>query len=235
MLEFDEAHFGYPVEGREPIRAVAGVSFAVRPGELVALYGPSGSGKSTVLLLAAGLLAPDRGQVRVDGREVCRLCERDSARYRMRELGFIRQSAHLLASGTALENASLKLLGLSRREAHRRVTPLLDRLGLAERLRHRGSQLSMGERQRVMIARALANDPRLLLADEPTSSLDTARSRRVLQVLREICHERRMAALLATHDPQAAAFADRAHELRDGRLIAYEPELVPAPLEARAG
>jgi putative ABC transport system ATP-binding protein len=199
----------------------------VRRGELVALYGPSGSGKSTLLLLIAGLLTPDDGVVRVDGEEVCKLSERDASRFRMRDLGFIRQSSHLLASGSTLENASLKLLGMNRREAHRRVTPLLQRLELGERLHHRGAQLSMGERQRVSIVRALANEPKLLLADEPTSNLDTTRSRKVLQFLREVCHQRQMAALLVTHDPQAAAYADRAHELKDGRLGAYEPDLVP--------
>jgi putative ABC transport system ATP-binding protein len=229
VLELHDAHLSYPVDGEEPVHAVAGVSLTVRRGELVALYGPSGSGKSTLLLLVAGLLTPDRGKVRVDGKEVGKLGEREASRFRMRDLGFIRQSSHLLASGTTLDNASLKLLGMSRREAHRRVTPLLERLELGERLHHRGAQLSMGERQRVTIVRALANEPKLLLADEPTSNLDTARSRKVLQFLREVCHERQMAALLVTHDPQAAAYADRTHELRDGCLGAYEPDLVPAP------
>jgi putative ABC transport system ATP-binding protein len=124
----------------------------------------------------------------------------------------------------------LKLWMLGVRGAERRVTPLLVRLGLGERLRHRPEQLSMGERQRVMIARALSTDPKLVLADEPTGNLDTRRGREVLGLLRELSHERGVAILLVTHDPQAAAFADRAHALRDGRLVEYEPdELFAAP------
>jgi putative ABC transport system ATP-binding protein len=115
------------------------------------------------------------------------------------------------------------------------VKPLLDRLGLGERLRHRPHELSMGERQRVMIARALSTDPQLVLADEPTGNLDTRRGREVLGLLRELCHERQMAVLLVTHDPQAAAFADRTHMLSDGRLVKYEPDelfMTPAPAPA---
>jgi putative ABC transport system ATP-binding protein len=126
---------------------------------------------------------------------------------------------------SAVDNAALKLLGKSAsvREAQRRVAPLLERLGLGERLRHRTEQLSMGERQRVMIARALSTDPQLVLADEPTGSLDSERGREVLALLSQLCAERRVAALLVTHDPQAAAFADRVHALRDGRLVDHEP------------
>ncbi|HWX52122.1 MAG TPA: ABC transporter ATP-binding protein [Solirubrobacteraceae bacterium] len=220
----------FPVPYGEPVRAVDGVSLTVAPGELVALYGPSGSGKTTLLLLIAALLEPDSGEVVLGGRDVSRLSDRAAARYRLLELGFIRQAVNLIAGADVLDNAALKLMGteLGAREARRRVTPLLERLGLRERTTHRPEQLSMGERQRVMIARALSTDPRLVLADEPTGSLDSQRGGEVLGLLAEICREREVAVVLVTHDPQAAAYADRVHALRDGRLV--EPDRVFAPI-----
>jgi putative ABC transport system ATP-binding protein len=118
------------------------------------------------------------------------------------------------------------------REAHRRIVPLLDRLGLEKRRDHRAEQLSMGERQRVMIARALSTEPKLLLADEPTGSLDTQRGRQVLELLAETCRERNVTVVLVTHDPQAASFADRVFALRDGRLIVHAPTTAPAHIDA---
>jgi putative ABC transport system ATP-binding protein len=215
----------YPAVGGEPVRAVDGVSLEVRGGEVVALYGPSGSGKTTLLLMIATLLAPTSGEVTIGGRNVSALSEREASRFRLSELGFVRQNFDLMPGASALDNAALKLLASVRwREAQRRVEPLLERLGLGARLEHRAEQLSMGERQRVMIARALSTEPRLLLADEPTGSLDSQRSREVLGLLRELAREHGVAILLVSHDPQAAAYADRVHALRDGRLVAYEPD-----------
>jgi putative ABC transport system ATP-binding protein len=220
VLELHELVKRYPVGDAEAVSAVDGVSLSVAAGELVALYGPSGSGKSTLLMLAAAVMRPDSGTVLLDGREVSSLPAREAAAYRMRELGFVRQSLDLIPGASALDNAALKLLGRAAgvREARRRVEPLLVGLGLGERLRHRAEQLSMGERQRVMIARALSTEPRLLLADEPTGSLDSERGREVLELLGEMCRERGIAVLLVTHDPEATAYADRIHTLRDGRL-----------------
>jgi putative ABC transport system ATP-binding protein len=220
VLELRELVKRYAVGDAETVSAVDGVSLSVAAGELVALYGPSGSGKSTLLMLAAAVMRPDSGSVLVDGREVSSLPARDAAAYRMRDLGFVRQSSDLIPGASALDNAALKLLGCSAgvREARRRVEPLLVSLGLSERLLHRAEQLSMGERQRVMIARALSTEPRLLLADEPTGSLDSERGREVLELLGEMCRERGIAVLLVTHDPEVTAYADRVHTLRDGRL-----------------
>ena len=209
----------YPSAAGEPIRAVDGVSLHVRPGELVALYGPSGSGKTTLLLMIATLLKPTSGTIRIDDRDFAALSERESAAFRLRELGFIRQNFDLLPGVSAIDNAVLKLLATVRwREAHRQITPLLDRLGLGSRLDHRSETLSMGERQRVMIARALSTDPSLLLADEPTGSLDSQRSREVLELLRSLCRERNVATVLVSHDPLAAGYADRVLALTDGKL-----------------
>ena len=225
MLELRDLVKHYPSVGGETVRAVDGVSLRVQAGEMVALYGPSGSGKTTLLLMVATLLAPTAGTVVIGGRDVSSLSEREASHFRLSELGFIRQNFDLLPGVSAIDNAVLKLLATLRwRDAQREITPLLERLGLGERLRHRAETLSMGERQRVMIARALSTEPRLLLADEPTGSLDTQRGREVLELLRELCRERGVAIVLVSHDPMAARYADRVFALRDGRLCDYETD-----------
>ncbi|MGC2374151.1 MAG: ABC transporter ATP-binding protein [Solirubrobacteraceae bacterium] len=218
-LELREVVKGYP-SGRGVVRAVDGVSLTVAPGEFVALYGPSGSGKTTLLMLTVGLLAPDGGTIRFGGIDIGGLSERECARYRLNEVGFIFQSFHLASGATALDNVTTKLIGagLSLRDARRRARPWLDRMGLGDRAEHMPSQLSMGERQRVAIARALVNRPKLLLADEPTGNLDSKRTRDVLGLLRAICHEQGIPGLLVTHDVEAIGFVDRVYSLRDGRL-----------------
>lgn len=238
MLELRNLVKHYRIGDGEPIRAVDKVSMTVVAGEVAVLYGPSGSGKTTLLELIAGLLRPDSGTVLVAGRDIFAMSRRESDEYRLRELGIIGQPHNLLPGARAIHNASLKLLLTDTRKAKRSVEPLMERLGLADRLQHRTEQLSMGERQRVLIARALATEPKLVLADEPTGSLDTKRTREVLELLRELCVERGMTIVLATHDPQVAAFADQVHELRDGRLMRYMPESVlgdctPNPEPAR--
>ncbi len=230
MLEVRELVKHYSAGDGEVVRAVDGVSLSVAAGELVALYGPSGSGKTTLLQLIAGLLRPDRGAVIVDGRDITTLTDAERARYRLRELGFVDQSFDLLPGANVAENAAMKLWLIERpREAERRVESLLVRLGLGDRLRNHPDQLSMGERQRVMIARALSTAPKLVLADEPTGNLDTHRSREVLALLREICQEYGAAVVLATHDPLAGAFADRVCALHDGRITDYASDRLAQP------
>jgi putative ABC transport system ATP-binding protein len=234
MLELDQIVKHYRIGDGEIVRAVDGVCLSVAAGELVALYGPSGSGKTTLLMLIAGLLSPDSGSVRVNGRDISKLSARERAHYRRSELGFIRQSLDLIPGVRADDNAALKLLATEgRREAQRSVAPLLERLGLNGRAVQRAEQLSMGERQRVMIARALSTEPSLVLADEPTGSLDTDRGQEVLTLLAEVCHEREVGMLLVTHDPRAAAFADHVHALRDGRLVPHQPENSYLPFGAK--
>ena len=216
----------YRVGDGDPIRAVDGVSFSVAAGELIALYGPSGSGKTTLLMLIAGLLSPDEGSVIVGGRDLTSLSDVQRARYRLHDLGLVDQSSDLLPGGTVMQNAAMKLLMVERvRHAHRRVRPLLLRLGLGERLDHRAEHLSMGERQRVALARALSTEPKLVLADEPTGHLDSQRGAEVLELLAELCRETGTAVLLVTHDPQAAAFASRVLSLRDGRIAEHDADL----------
>jgi len=226
MLELRDLAKHYSDAGGETVRAVDGVSLKVVPGETVALYGPSGSGKTTLLLLVAMLLKPTAGAVLIGERDTASLSDREASLFRLAELGFVRQSFDLLAGASVLDNATLKLLKTRRlREARREVAPLLERLGLGDRLHHRSETLSMGERQRVMIARALSTGPRLLLADEPTGSLDTHRGREVLELLRSMCQERDVAAVIVSHDPMASQYADRVLQLRDGRLSDYEVDL----------
>jgi putative ABC transport system ATP-binding protein len=229
VLELRDLVKHYRVGEGEPIRAVDGVAMSAAAGEFVALYGPSGSGKTTLLELIAGLCPPDSGSVLVDGDDVCAMSPSEGDRYRLHRLGIIGQPHNLIPGARAIENASLKLWLTNKRQARCTIEPLLDRLGLGERMQHRTEQLSMGERQRVLIAMALATDPKLVLADEPTGTLDTQRTREVLALLRELCTERGATIVLATHDPQAAAFADQVHELRDGRMGEYRPEHVLVP------
>jgi putative ABC transport system ATP-binding protein len=232
MLELRELVKHYAMAGGEPVRAVDGVSMGVAGGEFVALYGPSGSGKTTLLELIAGLKEADSGVVLVNGRDVFKMSRKEGHAYRLNQLGIIGQPHNLMPGARAVQSASLKLLLANVRRARPTIEPLLCQLGLGNRLKHRTEQLSMGERQRVLIALALSMEPELVLADEPTGSLDTQRTREVLGLLRDLCHERKMALLLATHDPQAAYFADQVHELRDGRLTEYRPDHLSAPVGA---
>ncbi|HEX4806340.1 MAG TPA: ABC transporter ATP-binding protein [Conexibacter sp.] len=217
-LELRDVAKSYDV-GAQRVRAVDGVSLTLEPGELVAIYGPSGSGKSTLLMLAAGLLEPDRGQIVFGGEDIGRLPQRERAAHRL-SLGFVFQTFQLMPGVSATDNATLKLLaeGWKPGRAREQALRWLEVVGLDRRSDQPPERLSMGERQRVAIARALANEPRLILADEPTGSLDTARSREILELLSRIARERRVGVLLATHDPEAARFADRVFDLRDGQL-----------------
>jgi putative ABC transport system ATP-binding protein len=220
VLDIDRVIKHYIGPGGEQVRAVDGVSLCVRADEIVALHGPSGSGKSTLLMLAAALMSPDAGTISVDGRALASLSSREAAEYQRRTIGFVYQSFHLMSGVPAVENAAIKLLAdhVPLKQARRAAIPWLERVGLGARLDHTPEQLSGGERQRVAIARALINTPRLILADEPTGSLDTRRGGEILALMAEICHEHDAAMVLVTHDPQAAAIADRICTLSDGKL-----------------
>ncbi len=232
VLALDGVVKHYPGFGGEVVRAVDGVTLSVGAGEIVALHGPSGSGKSTLLMLAAALMAPDAGVVRFEGRDLATLSAVEASDHQRRNVGFVYQSFHLMAGVPAVENAAIKLLAdrVPLRQARRAATPWLERVGLGARLSHTPDQLSGGERQRVAIARALVNQPRLILADEPTGSLDTQRGGEILELLSQIARQQRVAVLLVTHDPQAAAVADRVCTLRDGKVVLDEP----APVQPEA-
>ena len=202
-------------------RALDGVSLEIFSGEFVAICGPSGSGKSTLLHLLGALDSPDSGELWVAGEDLAH-SRGDLARFRARKVGFIFQLHNLIPSLTALENVLIPTLELnhSRRDAHARAHRLLERVGLADKAHRRPPELSGGERQRVAVARALVNDPELVLADEPTGSLDSKTEKHVLDLLKELRAERDVTLILVTHDPRVAQHADRVLELWDGRIKA---------------
>jgi putative ABC transport system ATP-binding protein len=198
-------------------RALNGVSLEVFSGEFVAICGPSGSGKSTLLNLIGALDRPDSGELWVAGEDLTR-SHGDLAGFRARKVGFIFQLHNLIPSLTAIENVLIPTLELNGRDAPARARELLERVGLADKAHRRPPELSGGERQRVAVARALVNNPALILADEPTGSLDSKTERAVLELLRELQSERGVTLILVTHDPRVAQSADRVIELVDGRV-----------------
>jgi putative ABC transport system ATP-binding protein len=216
-------------EQAEVIRAVDGVTLAVAPGEVVALYGPSGSGKSTLLRIAAGIELPDSGTATVAGQNLAELPTRDRARLLRSTIGLIPQGDGLLSDRRALANAAVRLRadGVPRAEAQERAMTWLMRLGVSERADHYPGQLSGGQRQRVAIARALVTDPHLVLADEPTGQLDRRRGEEVVQILASCAHERGACVVIVTHDERLEPFVDRVEHIEDGRLAQTGSAVVP--------
>ncbi|HEY4809685.1 MAG TPA: ABC transporter ATP-binding protein [Solirubrobacteraceae bacterium] len=223
MLELEEVVKHYRGAGEE-VRAIDGVSMSVSQGEMVSLLGPSGSGKTTLLLLMAALLRAEAGAIRYRERDLASLSESEVSGYLMHEVGFIFQRSHLWPRSSTIRNASEKLIvtGVGVSDARERVVPWLERVGLADRLEYAAGQLSGGERQRVAIARVLACEPGLILADEPTGSLDSARSTQIVELLRSISRDRGAIVVIVTHDPAVAALADRRYTLLDGVLVEGE-------------
>jgi predicted ABC-type transport system involved in lysophospholipase L1 biosynthesis ATPase subunit len=219
LLELRGIHHSYEL-GQRRLPVLRGVDVALFPGEVVAVVGRSGSGKSTLLHLAGGLATPDEGDVRLDGVSLSSMNARDRAVARRRRIGFVFQAFHLLPALDVLENVAMPLLlnGESRQRARARAVPLLDAVGLRERTAHLPSELSGGELQRAAIARALAADPALVLADEPTGNLDSATAADVMDLLVTRVREAGLAMLLVTHDPTIAAQADRVLTMVDGAL-----------------
>ncbi|CAA7623678.1 outer membrane-specific lipoprotein transporter subunit; ATP-binding component of ABC superfamily [Candidatus Terasakiella magnetica] len=208
-------------QGKETLEVLRGAHLNIRPGEIVALVGPSGAGKSTLLHIAGLLERPDAGEVRLAGQAAGGLSEGERTRLRRLHLGFVYQYHHLLPEFSAVENVILPqmIAGASKAKAKTRALDLLTRMGLAERAEHRPGQLSGGEQQRVAICRALANAPRVLLADEPTGNLDPHTSDGVFAELIALVRGSGVAALIATHNPELARRMDRIIRLEDGLLV----------------
>jgi putative ABC transport system ATP-binding protein len=219
MLELEGVSKYYRTPG-EVVVALRDASLVVEPGEVVAVVGPSGSGKSTLLLLIGALLRADEGSIRFRGRELAEMSERESASYRRSSVGFIYQDYNLFPGMSALDNIALplRLNGVGWAESDARAAALLERLELSHRARFFPERLSGGERQRVAVARALAVRPSIVLADEPTGSLDTVRGEEVLSALRELAREHAASVVLVTHDARASGYVDRICELIDGGL-----------------
>lgn len=215
------------MSGSHPLTILHPLDFSVPAGSVVAIIGPSGSGKSTLLGLIAGLDAPTSGEILIDGVNIAALDEDRLAGLRGEKIGFVFQFFHLVPSLTALENILVPMEIAGRRDARARAQALLDEVGLHDRGHHYPSQLSGGEQQRIAIARALANDPPLILADEPTGNLDSRNGRHILDLLLEVKRRRGATLVLVTHDPSVAAVADIRLQLRDGR-VADEAPVEPA-------
>ena len=205
--------------GGQPLTILHPLTMTVPAGQCLAIIGPSGSGKSTLLGLIAGLDAPSSGHILIDGVDITTLDEDRLARLRGEKIGFVFQFFHLVPSLTALENILVPMEIAGRRDAGARAQALLDEVGLHDRGHHYPSQLSGGEQQRIAIARALANDPPLILADEPTGNLDTNNGRHILDLLLSVRKARSATLVIVTHDPSVAAIADAQLELRDGRSV----------------
>ena len=219
-LEVKDVVKSFMVDGA-PIYAVDKVSFSIKHGEFVALVGPSGSGKTTMLSMLAALLSPSGGEIRIDGQDLSKMSERKRVVLRREKIGFTFQSNNLIPFLSAQENEEL-MLRLNGRLNHGeriRAAELLARLGLSDRLTNLPAQMSGGQQQRVAIARALIHNPTLVLADEPTASLDTERAFQVVQTFAALIHENNRAGIMVTHDLRMVQYVDRVLQMQDGKLV----------------
>lgn len=209
----------YPVDDTT-INAVDEVSIEIKAGEFVALVGPSGSGKTTMLAMLAGLLNPTEGEVIIDGQDLSKMSEAERTQFRREKIGFTFQANNLVPFLTVLENVELmmQLNGNYDKDAKQRAKDLLVRLGLGERLHNLPSQLSGGQQQRVAIARSLIHNPEVVLADEPTASLDTERAYQVVETFADLIHEQNRAGIMVTHDLRMCRYVDRVIQMKDGKL-----------------
>ena len=212
--------------GPTAVAAVRDVTLVVQPGTFVAITGRSGSGKTTLLNMFGGLDTPTSGSIQLGGRSIDQLGERERTELRRHTVGIIFQSFALLPTLSALENVALALhiAGVGARERARQAHETLELVGLGDRLDHRPFELSGGEQERVAVARALANRPPLILADEPTGELDTATGHEIIALLRQVVATQGTTFIVATHDPALVAAADAAYQLRDGQLHAWEAD-----------
>jgi ABC-type lipoprotein export system ATPase subunit len=214
----------YAMGGRS-LEVLRGVDLTVTRGEFLALRGASGAGKSTLLHLIGGLDSPNAGEISFKGQNLANFSEAELTQFRSRRVGFIFQAYHLLPELTALENVCLpaRVARISAGQAGRRGRELLTRVGLKDRTDHKPSELSGGEQQRVAIARALINEPELLLADEPTGNLDSKTGGEIIELLKNLCSEKQMTLVIATHDEKVAARAERTIQLVDGQVQSQQP------------
>jgi ABC-type lipoprotein export system ATPase subunit len=221
MLLVEDVKKAYREPNGEVLPILDVPQLKVEAGEQVVIRGRSGGGKTTLLNVIAGLATPDTGRIVVDTTDVTRLAEAARDRFRARHIGFVFQTFNLLAGFTALENVLLGMTFTGQRNEPRRAVDLLGKVGLGHRLSHKPAALSVGEQQRVAVARALVNQPVLLLADEPTANIDPAHQQQVIDLLREVCRAENVAMLLVTHSPEVAAQFDRVEHLEElNRVIA---------------
>jgi len=207
--------------GSEEVPALRGLSFQIEPGSYVALKGRSGSGKTTLLNCLSGLDEPTSGSISVLGRDVVKMAEAERTYWRSQEMGLVFQSFGLIPTLSAYENIDLmlRLAGIRTRERHKRVLEMLQMVGLQKWADHRPYEMSGGQQQRVAVARALANHPKLILADEPTGELDTTTARDIMGLFRKIVEETKVTFLVTSHDPVVDVYVDRILQLKDGMLV----------------
>ncbi len=207
--------------GEEVVKAVNDVSFTIEEGKFVALLGPSGSGKSTIMHLLGGLEDPEEGEIIVDGENIANFNDKEQSAFRNKKIGFIFQTFNLQPSLTALENVELplKFSGIKAKERKEMAMHALEDVGLKKRVKHKPGELSGGERQRVSIARAIVNNPRILLADEPTGNLDSKTGKDIMELIKKINEEKMNTVILVTHDREYAKYAEETIYLKDGKIV----------------
>ena len=223
MLHLKDVTKSYRDPDGTPLAILDVPEFHVAPGEQMVLVGRSGSGKTTLLHIIAGISRPDSGSVRIDGIDLGLLSESECDQFRAQRIGYVFQTFNLLAGFSALENVLLGMRFASARVDRQRAKKLIQRVGLAQRLHHQPAMLSVGEQQRVAVARALANRPKLLLADEPTANIDAAHQQQVLDLLRETCREENVALILVTHTAEVAAQFARVDHLEQFNRATVTP------------
>ncbi len=207
--------------GKTTVKALRGVDLEIGKGEMVAIMGPSGSGKSTLMHLLGGLDRPDAGTVILGDKDIAKQSRDALAELRGKHIGFVFQAFNLIPTLTAVENVELPMIyqGIPHKERLKKAMQLLEQVGIADRAYHHPTELSGGEQQRVAVARALANDPELLLADEPTGNLDSKTGRQIMELLSRLNRDLRMTVVLVTHDPGIAAYAERTINILDGKIV----------------
>ena len=218
LIELDEVFKIYTI-GDQEVRALDGVSLKVHKGEFVAIMGPSGSGKSTLMHILGLLDAPTKGTYMLNGANVGGLEDKELARVRNREIGFVFQSYNLLPSFTAIENVELPMIYGSVKKRHEKAQAALERVGLSNRMHHKPTELSGGQQQRVAIARAIATEPSVLMADEPTGNVATRQGEEIMSIFQTL-NSQGMTAILVTHEPHIAQHGTRLIQVQDGKILA---------------
>lgn len=214
------------IMGETTVQALRGLDLNISKGEFIAIVGPSGSGKSTLMHIIGALDIPDRGQVLLDGRDISDYDENELADLRGNKVGFVFQTFNLIHTLSSLDNVALPLTfhGVERSRREERAAELLEMVGLGDRLTHKPAELSGGEQQRVSIARALVNDPDILLADEPTGNLDSKTGKDIMELIKGLNRDQGMTVVVVTHNPRDAEYADRIVNMIDGKITNGQPE-----------
>lgn len=224
VISLDSVWKTYLPESETPVHALKNVSLDIEKGDFIAIKGPSGSGKSTMMALVGCLDKPSRGQIFLDGHDICKLSESELAQIRGKKIGFVFQQFNLMPTMTAIKNVMLPMVfqGVEYDKRKKKADELLNLVGLSHRKTHLPSEMSGGEKQRVAIARSLVNDPELILADEPTGNLDSSNGHQILKILKDLHHHHNATLVIVTHDESIANTANRIVSLKDGQILTHK-------------